>query len=77
MYSAVFMIYLALLSMLGFLATDMYLPAFGVMQPEYFPCRICLRATGMGTSFRPHRAQAGTVDGPESVCCRLCRHALG
>ncbi|CCP07135.1 purine nucleoside transporter PunC [Erwinia amylovora] len=34
MSSAVFMIYLALLSMLGFLATDMYLPAFGVMQQD-------------------------------------------
>ncbi|AUX72621.1 purine nucleoside transporter PunC [Erwinia pyrifoliae] len=34
MYSKGFMIYLALLSMLGFLATDMYLPAFGVMQQD-------------------------------------------
>ena len=34
MRSKGFMIYLALLSMLGFLATDMYLPAFGVMQQD-------------------------------------------
>lgn len=34
MRSKGFMIYLALLSMLGFLATDMYLPAFGVMQHD-------------------------------------------
>lgn len=34
MNSKGFMIYLALLSMLGFLATDMYLPAFGVMQQD-------------------------------------------
>ena len=34
MQSFGFMIYLALLSMLGFLATDMYLPAFGVMQQD-------------------------------------------
>lgn len=30
-----FLIYLALLSMLGFLATDMYLPAFGAMQQDF------------------------------------------
>ncbi|WP_312240429.1 purine nucleoside transporter PunC [Pantoea sp.] len=30
-----FLIYLALLSMLGFLATDMYLPAFGAMQRDF------------------------------------------
>ena len=30
-----FMPYLALLSMLGFLATDMYLPAFGAMQQTF------------------------------------------
>ncbi|TCV96754.1 purine nucleoside transporter PunC [Biostraticola tofi] len=29
-----FMVYLAVLSMLGFLATDMYLPAFGAMQQD-------------------------------------------
>ncbi|WP_437611929.1 purine nucleoside transporter PunC [Erwinia sp. V71] len=34
MKSKGFMIYLALLSMLGFLATDMYLPAFGAMQQD-------------------------------------------
>ncbi len=34
MQSKGFMIYLALLSMLGFLATDMYLPAFGMMQAD-------------------------------------------
>ncbi|MEN5015660.1 purine nucleoside transporter PunC [Erwinia sp. Eh17-17] len=34
MRSKGFMLYLALLSMLGFLATDMYLPAFGVMQQD-------------------------------------------
>ncbi|WP_455810917.1 purine nucleoside transporter PunC [Pseudomonas graminis] len=34
MRSKGFMIYLALLSMLGFLATDMYLPAFGEMQQD-------------------------------------------
>ena len=30
-----FLLYLALLSMLGFLATDMYLPAFGAMQHDF------------------------------------------
>ncbi len=34
MQSKLFMIYLALLSMLGFLATDMYLPSFGEMQQD-------------------------------------------
>lgn len=34
MRSKGFMFYLAILSMLGFLATDMYLPAFGVMQQD-------------------------------------------
>lgn len=34
MKSKGFIVYLALLSMLGFLATDMYLPAFGAMQQD-------------------------------------------
>ncbi|QKJ87042.1 MFS transporter [Paramixta manurensis] len=34
MRSKGFLLYLALLSMLGFLATDMYLPAFGAMQQD-------------------------------------------
>lgn len=33
-YPRLFLIYLALLSVLGFLATDMYLPAFGAMQQD-------------------------------------------
>ncbi|SQK74702.1 Inner membrane transport protein ydhC [Tatumella ptyseos] len=33
-HPVLFLIYLALLSMLGFLATDMYLPAFGAMKQD-------------------------------------------
>jgi hypothetical protein len=63
-----FLPYLAVLSMLGFLATDMYLPAFGAMQRDFASApgtisaslslvsgRLCLCAGAVGCAVGPLR----------------------
>ncbi|STD19803.1 Bcr/CflA subfamily drug resistance transporter [Enterobacter asburiae] len=59
-----FLVWLGGLSVLGFLATDMYLPAFArhagrfanpgcrhQRQPEFIPRRLCLRSAALGTAL--------------------------
>lgn len=87
--SSSFMFYLAGLSMLGYLATDMYLPAFGAMQRELqttagaISASLSIFLAGFAIAqliwgpFRQIGPQACPVSGFGVICHRLLRDVMG
>ena len=85
-----FLVWLAGLSVLGFLATDMYLPAFAAMQqdlntsrrlgqrqPEPVPGGLCAWAALLGPISDRYGRKPVLLSWPGYLCCRLPGDAVG
>ena len=77
-----FLVWLAGLSVLGFLATDMYLPAFAAIQADLQTPASAVSASlslflagfgspaSVGATLRPLWSQTGVIHRPDNFCVR-------